>query len=73
MLGFELTAGRSVHQWDKNSAAPRAGKVAGALSLVLWMSIIFLGRWTGFTTTGRPGLQTEPPDIDIEKLLPPEK
>ena len=70
MLGFELTAGRSVQRWDKNAAAPRSAKVAAALSLVLWMSIIFLGRWTGFTTTGRPGVQTDPTDVDIEKLLP---
>lgn len=73
MLGFELTAGRSVRDWDKNAAAPRSGKVAAALSLLLWISIIFLGRWTGFTTTGRPGLQTEPADVDIEKLLPRDK
>lgn len=70
ILGFELTAGRSLHHWDKNAAAPRSGKVAAALSLLLWVSIIFLGRWTGFTTTGRPGVQYEPTDIDIEKLLP---
>ena len=73
LLGFELTAGRSVRHWDKNAAAPRAGKVAATVSLILWMSIIFLGRWTGFTTTGRPGLQAEPPDVDIEKLLPGDK
>jgi len=40
------------------------------LSLVLWISIIFLGRWTGFTTTGRPSVQPEPDNIDIENLLP---
>ncbi len=73
MLLFELTAGRSLHHWDKNTSAPRAGKIAAALSLILWMSIIFMGRWTGFTTTGRPGLQGEPSDVDIEKLLPPDK
>jgi hypothetical protein len=73
MLLFEVTAGRSVRHWDKNAAAPRSGKVAAVVSLILWMSIIFLGRWTGFTTTGRPGLQPEPADMDIEKLLPPEK
>jgi hypothetical protein len=73
LLGFELTAGRSVHQWDKNAAAPRSGKVAATVSLILWMSIIFFGRWTGFTTTGRPGLQPEPADVDIERLLPVDK
>jgi hypothetical protein len=72
VLIFELTAGKSKHDWGKNAAAPRSGKIAAVVSLALWMTIIFLGRWTGFTTTGRPGLQPEP-DVDIEKLLPPDK
>ena len=72
MLLFEFTAGRSIHHWDEDATAPRSGRVAAVLSLILWVTIIFMGRWTGFTTTGRPGLQPEP-DIDIEKLLPPEK
>src|ERR1051326_6838649 len=63
MLVFEFTAGRSIRHWDEGDAAPRMGKTAAVGSLILWMSIIFMGRWTGFTTTGRPGLQPEP-DID---------
>src|ERR1043166_8371985 len=51
MLIFELTAGRSVHQWDKDVRAPVSARTAAALSLLLWISIIFLGRWIGFTTT----------------------
>jgi len=67
-LLFELTAGRSIHRWDKENAAPLAGKAIAALSLVLWITIIFMGRWIGFTTT-RAQFQSEP-DIDIENLLP---
>jgi hypothetical protein len=26
------------------------GRIAGALSLLLWMLVIFYGRWVGFTT-----------------------
>src|SRR5438552_39831 len=51
MLVFELTAGRTIHRWDKNASAPLAGKTAAVLSLVIWITIIFLGRWIGFTTT----------------------
>jgi len=69
MLAFELTAARTVHRWDKETSAPRAGKAAAVLSLLLWITIIFLGRWTGFTTTGRAGVKAAP-DVDIEKLLP---
>src|SRR5262245_24305114 len=68
MLLFELTAGRSLRRWDKEDAAPFAGKAIAALSLDLWITIIFMGRWIGFTTT-RAQFQSEP-DIDIENLLP---
>ena len=68
MLLFELTAGRSVHRWDKDKAAPLAGKTIAALSLVLWITIIFMGRWIGFTTT-QAQFHAEP-DVDIENLLP---
>ncbi|HLH32028.1 MAG TPA: DUF6644 family protein [Terriglobia bacterium] len=71
MLIFEVTAARSVHRWDNDVKAPLAGRTAAALSLVLWIAIIFLGRWTGFTTTGRPHVNNEPADdINIENLLP---
>src|SRR5437867_12181341 len=66
VLLFELTAGRSVHRWDKDKAAPLAGKTIAALSLVLWITIIFMGRWIGFTTT-QAQFQAEP-DVDIENL-----
>ena len=70
MLAFELTAARSKHQWDNERAAPLSGRTVAALSLLLWIAIIFLGRWTGFTTTGRPDLKSEPvDDINIENLL----
>src|SRR5215471_6874931 len=69
MLVFELTAGRSVEQWDKNGSAPLSGKTMAALSIVLWISIIFLGRWIGFTTT-RAQFKEEPPDVNIEDILP---
>jgi hypothetical protein len=71
MLLFELTTGRRVHQWDKDATAPRAGRAAAAVSLLLWITIIFLGRWTGFTTTGRPSVKTDSDDVNIEKLLAP--
>jgi hypothetical protein len=67
MLMFELTAGRTIHRWDKDQSAPLAGKAVAAFSLLLWISIIFLGRWIGFTTT-RASAPAD--DINIEDLLP---
>jgi hypothetical protein len=60
MLVFEATAGRTVHRWDKDRV-PLSGKIAGVLSLVFWITIIFLGRWVGFTTG-----KVIPTDIDID-------
>jgi len=68
MLLFELTAGRRVNEWDKNPAAPLSGKTVAVVSLVLWITVIFLGRWIGFTTTRA---QFKPDtDINIEDILP---
>ena len=66
ILIFELTAGKTVHQWDKDETPPLAGKVAGALSLLLWIGVIFLGRWIGFTITAKitPGI-----DINLDDLF----
>src|SRR2546425_3919418 len=42
---FELTSGRTVDGWHKDSAAPPAGRTAALVSLLLWLTIIFMGRW----------------------------
>jgi Family of unknown function (DUF6644) len=68
MLVFELTAGRTIHRWDKAPSAPLAGKTAAALSLLIWITIIFLGRWIGFTTT-RASVKPEP-EINFDNLFP---
>jgi hypothetical protein len=69
VLIFDRTAARSVQRWDKDPAAPAAGRTAAALSLAIWIGVIFLGRWIGFTTT-QADLKTDP-SINIEDLLPP--
>ena len=69
MLVFELTAGRTVQLWDKAPSAPRAGKTAAALSLALWIAIIFMGRIIGFTTT-RAAVSSPPPaGINFDDFL----
>ncbi len=66
---FELTSGRTVHRWHKDAAGPRAGKAAAVLSLVLWITIIFMGRWIGFTTSqSKAPLE---PGINADDLFPP--
>lgn len=48
MLLFQFVTSRDVAKWDKGGA-PLAGKVAGALSLMLWIGVIYFARMTGFT------------------------
>jgi hypothetical protein len=50
MLVFQLGAFRHVERWDLGEP-PRSAKVAGALSLLFWIAVVFLGRWVGFTVT----------------------
>ena len=71
MAVFELTAGRTIHDWDKAPSAPRMGKTVAVLSLTLWISIIFMGRIIGFTT--HPGAVAPPtPGVNYDNfLLPP--
>lgn len=68
MAIFELTAGRTIHQWEREKSAPRAGKAVAVMSLALWISIIFMGRMIGFTT--KPGVIVAPPsNIDFDNFL----
>jgi len=49
MAIFHLVTQRKMHLWDEDVATPAAAKIAGFVSLALWISVIFLGRWVGFT------------------------
>jgi len=48
MLVFQFVTSRDVAQWDKGGS-PLAGRVAGGLSLVLWIGVVYFARKTGFT------------------------
>jgi len=67
---FELTTGRSSRQWDTSSSPPAAAKTAAIISLTLWIGVIFLGRWIGFTTTRTATKDEAPPQINFEELFP---
>lgn len=61
MAFFHVTAGRTVARWDQAPSAPTAGKVAAALSITIWIAVVFAGRVIGFTTTGAQAKQLAPP------------
>ncbi len=70
MAVFQFITLRSVAGWDKDAPTPPAGRVAGALSILLWVSVIVLGRGIGFTK----GYNFEVPEeteIDLEFLQGP--
>jgi hypothetical protein len=48
MAIFQLTAGADEATWPAGRA-PRAARLAGLLSLLLWAAVVLLGRWIGFT------------------------
>ena len=49
MLLFHCVASRDIAMWDALPRTPARARVAGALSLLIWISVIACGRWIGFT------------------------
>ncbi len=48
MVAFHATVWRQVDAWGAGAKIPVAAKVAGGLSLLFWIGVIFLGRWIAF-------------------------
>jgi hypothetical protein len=49
MAMFHWLGTRRLEAWDRGRP-PRAAKLAGGASLLLWTTIVAAGRWIGFTT-----------------------
>jgi len=49
MAVFHLIGARNLDQWENNALPPLFARVAGGLSLFLWVSVVACGRWIGFT------------------------
>jgi hypothetical protein len=49
MLVLHVTSWRRAAQWHTPLGTARAAKIAGAISLLLWLAIVVCGRWIGFT------------------------
>lgn len=48
MLAFQFIPYRKVDEWGGVRQTTQAAKICGALSLLLWIGVVALGRWTGF-------------------------
>ena len=49
MLYFHLTTWRTVEHWELDPSFPGMAKLAGWLSLIFWLGVVFCGRLIGFT------------------------
>jgi hypothetical protein len=45
---FRSIACRDMPEWDANHPTPWKGKVAGAVSILIWVGVVAAGRWIGF-------------------------
>jgi len=50
MAVFHLGSYRGVAKWDRDALTPTSARVSGAISLCIWVTVVSLGRWIGFTT-----------------------
>ncbi len=49
MLVFQRLISQDQHRWAQQSQIPRSARLAGLISLTLWLGVILCGRWIGFT------------------------
>jgi hypothetical protein len=49
MVVFHVITSRGIEHWDSSPKPPPGVRLAGAMSLTLWIAIIVTGRWIGFT------------------------
>jgi cbb3-type cytochrome oxidase subunit 1 len=49
MVMFHWLGSRDIASWDALPRTPARARVAGALSLLIWISVVACGRWIGFT------------------------
>ncbi len=50
MSVFHLFAGRDIERWGITPhTTPLPAKIAGAISLLVWIGVVAFGRWVGFT------------------------
>lgn len=70
LLVFELTARRKLADWDELPRGPTPARTAAMLSILIWASVIFAGRWIGFTISETANqVEAPPPEIDFDDFL----
>jgi hypothetical protein len=49
MVVFQFIIGNNLEQWDHALQLPLQARLAGLVSITLWIAIVICGRWIGFT------------------------
>jgi hypothetical protein len=49
MVIFHAISARDLSRWDGERRLPLAARLAGGVSILLWVSVVACGRWIGFT------------------------
>jgi hypothetical protein len=49
MIVFRWIGARGLPYWEKDTPPPLRARLAGALSILLWIAVVACGRWIGFT------------------------
>lgn len=49
MVIFHAVAARDMRQWEKDASPPLRARLAGAVSILLWIAVVACGRMIGFT------------------------
>jgi hypothetical protein len=49
MVIFHFIGARDLPKWENDSRLPLPARLAGGLSILLWVAVVACGRWIGFT------------------------
>jgi uncharacterized membrane protein len=49
MMVFHAITSRGIERWDSAPTPPGRARLAGAVSLIVWITVIVCARWVGFT------------------------
>lgn len=49
MMIFHAISARDLPRWENESRLPLPARLAGGLSILLWVAVVACGRWIGFT------------------------
>jgi len=49
MVIFHAISAKDLPRWENQTALPLPARLAGGLSILLWVAVVACGRWIGFT------------------------